>query len=94
MGPGLVIWEGTWSEILNGCESGAQDGGFLGDFQLDLDTGMWEGFWSEIPDGPLAFSGGTWWGNLVVEPGNFCHSRGHALCECCHPTLKGDEKVI
>ena len=94
MDPVLVIWKGTWSEILNGCERGASDRGFLRDFQLDPDRGAWKGFWSEISNGPLDFSGGACWGDLVVKPGNFCLSRGHALCECRHLTLKVDEKGI
>ena len=88
MGPGQVIWEGTRLGILNRCECGASDGVLLGDFWLDPDKWVWEGFWSEIPDGPLAFSRGAWWGDLLVEPGSFYHSRGHALCECLHLTLK------
>ena len=68
--------------------------GFTGRFLLYPDKGIWEVFLLEIPDGPLAFSGGAWWGDLVVEPGDFCHSRVHALCECCHLTLKVDEKGI
>ena len=94
MDPNLVIWEGTWPKIPNGCERGVLDGVFLGDFQLDLDSEMWKGFWSEFPDGPLAFSGGARQGDLVVEPGNFCHGRGNSLCECLHLTLKVYEKGI
>ena len=73
---------------------GASDGVFLGGFWLETEKGLWEGFWSEIPNGPLAFNGGAWWDNLVVEPVSFCHSYGHPLCECRHLTLKADEKGI
>ena len=52
MEPALVIWKGTWSEILNGCELRAAEGVFLVNSQLDPDSEMWKEFWSEIPDGP------------------------------------------
>ena len=77
-----------------GVNVGVSDGVFPGDFWSDPEKGMWEGFWSEIPNGPLAFSRGAWWGDLVVEPGGFCHSCVHALCECRHLTLKVYEKSI
>ena len=79
---------------VNGCECGVLDGFFMGGFWFDPDKGKWEGFWSEIPDGPLAFSGGAWWGDLVVEPGNFFHICGHALGECLHLNLQVDEKGV
>ena len=84
---------GTWSEILNGCERGTSDGFFLGDLWLYPNKGMWERFLSEIPDGPLAFSGGAWWDDLV-GPGDFFDSCGHALCECHDLTLQEDKKGI
>ena len=92
MDTGLIIWEGTWSEIPNGCECGVSDGGLLGYFKLDPDLEMWKGFWSEITDAPLACSRGARRGNLVAESGDFYHSPGNALCECCYLTLKVDEK--
>ena len=45
MEPGLEIWKGTGSGILIGCEGGASYGVFLGDLQLDPDSGMWKGLW-------------------------------------------------
>ena len=71
MDPGLVIWEGTWSEGPNRCERGASDGGFQLYFQLYSDSEMRKGFWSETPDGPLSWSRGARRGGLVVEPDNF-----------------------
>ena len=94
MDPDLVIWEGTWSESLNGCERGTSDGFSLGDFQLDPDSEMWKAFWSEITDGPLTCSRGTRRGDLVEESGDFFHGRGNSLCGYCHLTLKVDEKGI
>ena len=44
MEPGLVIWKGTWSEDMNGCEFRASDGGFLEKFQLDPNSVMWKDF--------------------------------------------------
>ena len=46
-----MIWKGTLSEILNGCELSASDGIFLGNFQLEPNSEMWKEFWLEIIDG-------------------------------------------
>ena len=55
MDPGLVIWKVTWLEGPNGCEIGAADGLFLGNFHLDPDSDMWKGFWSGNIEWTLAW---------------------------------------
>ena len=54
-GPWLGDMEGDLLEGPNGCEIGAADGLFLGNFHLDPDSDMWKGFWSGIIDWTLAW---------------------------------------
>ena len=79
MDPGLDIWTGTWSKIPNGCKLRASDGVFLVNFQLYLNSEMWKRFWLENYSWTLACSRGARRGNLVAEPGDFCHGHGNAL---------------
>ena len=45
------IWTGPRSEIPNGCEVGATNGVFVGNFQSDPVSLMWWDVWLEIPMG-------------------------------------------
>ena len=48
-----------------------------------------------LGDHQMGSAGGQGWlGDLMVKPGNFCHSRGDAVRKCCHLTLQLDEEGV